>query len=193
MEDVQLCQVCGVVKPLKAFKRVDKEKVYVFKTCMSCYDRRRRLKARKRFLELYGGICVCCGQADPRFLSIDHINNDGYKHRERIDDRDILTMAARHHRPDIFQILCFNCNMGKERNGGVCPHKAEPLEEYLAKIDKILDTNRWSAASKTSRGEGLIPIRKQKTIDQKQKVIELMSNLSKEEMIDLLARLGGSS
>jgi hypothetical protein len=25
---------------------------------------------------------------------------------------------------DTFQVLCFNCNIGRERNGGMCPHKA---------------------------------------------------------------------
>lgn len=24
---------------------------------------------------------------------------------------------------DRYQLLCFNCNCGRHRNGGVCPHK----------------------------------------------------------------------
>jgi hypothetical protein len=26
--------------------------------------------------------------------------------------------------PDGFQTLCFNCNVGKYKNGGVCPHQS---------------------------------------------------------------------
>jgi hypothetical protein len=25
--------------------------------------------------------------------------------------------------PPEFQILCFNCNLGRSRSGGVCPHE----------------------------------------------------------------------
>ena len=27
--------------------------------------------------------------------------------------------------PEGFQVLCFNCNCGKEINKGVCPHKSK--------------------------------------------------------------------
>jgi ABC-type uncharacterized transport system substrate-binding protein len=33
---------------------------------------------------------------------------------------------ARNGYPSGFQILCMNCNHGKSRNGGVCPHQRVP-------------------------------------------------------------------
>lgn len=97
--------------------------------------------ARKHYQDLrdqafmaYGGYrCSCCGETERLFLSIDHINNDGAEHRRSIKKgngkRAGLTMYAwlvRNGLPPGFQVLCMNCNMGKHRNGGVCPHKATP-------------------------------------------------------------------
>ena len=67
--------------------------------------------------------CVCCDELELRFLTVDHVNNDGARHRKVIGKRDINTWLVNHNFPTGFQILCWNCNMGKARNGGVCPHK----------------------------------------------------------------------
>ena len=33
----------------------------------------------------YGGYeCACCGEAEPLYLSIDHVNNDGAQHRKEL-------------------------------------------------------------------------------------------------------------
>ncbi len=37
---------------------------------------------RTQVINSYGGSCVCCGETELVFLSIDHINNDGDKHRK---------------------------------------------------------------------------------------------------------------
>lgn len=75
----------------------------------------------------YGGYrCACCGETEPKFLSIDHVNNDGAAHRReipRLQGKKIYSWLIENGFPKDFQILCMNCNWGKARNNGVCPHK----------------------------------------------------------------------
>lgn len=75
----------------------------------------------------YGGYkCACCGETEPSFLSIDHMNNDGYKLRKAQTQGSgvrILGWLKKHGYPEGYQILCMNCQHGKARNGGVCPHQ----------------------------------------------------------------------
>jgi len=72
----------------------------------------------------YGGYrCKCCGEDREQFLSLDHVNNDGAAHRKVIDRRKLYKWLQREGYPPGFQVLCMNCNFGKARNGGVCPHQ----------------------------------------------------------------------
>ncbi len=74
--------------------------------------------------EAYGGYrCACCGETISQFLSLDHIDNDGAEHRRRIDRRKIYKWLRDNGFPPGYQILCMNCNFGKARNGGICPHE----------------------------------------------------------------------
>jgi hypothetical protein len=66
--------------------------------------------------------CVCCGEKEVRFLTIDHINNDGKNHRKEIRGQ-IAVWLKKNNYPQGFQTLCFNCNCGKSINKGICPHK----------------------------------------------------------------------
>ena len=78
-------------------------------------------------LGAYGRICVCCGEQQVKFLSIDHVNEDGKDHRRK---KGQSAGWWRHVRdqgfPADFQILCYNCNIGKYRNGGIRPHRERP-------------------------------------------------------------------
>ena len=92
--------------------------------------RSRRKAERDRAFAAYGGfVCKCCGETQPLFLSLDHINNDGGEFRKNELGR--RTMAGYHtyvwlrkngYPPDI-QVLCMNCQHGKRMNNGVCPHQ----------------------------------------------------------------------
>lgn len=95
--------------------------------------RRSNKKAKLAALAHYGTSCACCGEADYRFLTIDHINNNGAAHRREIFGSE--TGGARFYRwtrnngfPDDLQTLCYNCNMARAKFGGICPHKI-PLDE----------------------------------------------------------------
>lgn len=72
----------------------------------------------------YGGYrCACCGETQPAFLSIDHVNGDGCKHRKSIGrGTSIYAWLRNNGYPAGFQVLCHNCNHGRHINGGVCPH-----------------------------------------------------------------------
>lgn len=95
----------------------------------SLAERSRRQNAvnKERVYQAYGGyVCACCGETEPAFLSIDHVNNDGYKQRKK----GIQGSGGRIYRwlisnnfPPGYQVLCMNCQHGKARNNGVCPHK----------------------------------------------------------------------
>ena len=86
------------------------------------YQRDYRAKVRERVLLLYGGSCVCCGEAGLPFLTFDHVNGGGSKERRvtGMTGSTFYLSLLKKHREDI-QVLCFNCNCAKW-NYGVCPH-----------------------------------------------------------------------
>jgi len=73
----------------------------------------------------YGGYrCACCGEGEPMFLTLDHINNGGSKQRRQLGaGSQIFVWLRKRGYPPGFQVLCSNCNLGRHRNGGTCPHK----------------------------------------------------------------------
>ena len=79
-------------------------------------------------------VCACCAEGIYDFLCIDHINGDGAKHRRKLvnEKTSIYTWLVENHFPIGFQVLCYNCNLGK-RNKKDCPHllksKGDPLQK----------------------------------------------------------------
>lgn len=86
------------------------------------YKRRRR----SMVYGYYGDKCACCGETQFEFLSIDHIDGGGTKHREQehIRGTGIIDWLLKHGLPDGFQVLCHNCNQAKGYYGK-CPHQEE--------------------------------------------------------------------
>ena len=83
----------------------------------------RRLRQKALCYDHYGRICKCCGESQERFLTLDHVNNDGNIHRQTLSGGDKLYQwAIKEAFPESLQTLCWNCQMGKMFNGGVCPH-----------------------------------------------------------------------
>lgn len=111
-----------------------------FKNRVPLSDRAALLKARGLACKMknklaafraYGGVfCACCEEPHHECLSIDHINNDGARHRRAIcgkdrtepKNREIYLWLKINGYPDGFQVLCLNCNNAK-RTHPVCPHK----------------------------------------------------------------------
>lgn len=67
--------------------------------------------------------CACCGENNIKFLTIDHINNEGHKHRKEIKGQILIYWLIKNNLPEGFQILCYNCNCAKPHNNNICPHK----------------------------------------------------------------------
>ncbi|MDE1814796.1 MAG: hypothetical protein KGI05_09085 [Thaumarchaeota archaeon] len=69
--------------------------------------------------------CQCCGESILILLTIEHDNQDGAKHRHEgiHSGSDLINWLIRNNFPEGFSVLCSTCNVGKYRNGGICPHK----------------------------------------------------------------------
>lgn len=98
--------------------------------CQRCIDRaktyarRRRIDDKRAVFAHYGDMCVCCGEVEPAFLAIDHIDGDGSTHRRSLGNlrREFYTWIRKNGYPDWLQILCHNCNTAKHFLGA-CPHE----------------------------------------------------------------------
>lgn len=83
-----------------------------------------RNELRSAALAAYGNKCACCGETEPMFLAIDHINGGGNQHRKFMHKRDISIWLRDNNYPPGFQVLCHNCNMAKAYYG-ICPHQSK--------------------------------------------------------------------
>lgn len=103
-------------------------------TCEACCRAGAERKARVRaaVLAAYGGRCACCGEDETRFLTIDHVNNDGATHRREIGSGALYWWLAKNGYPAGYRLLCWNCNCGRALNGGICPH-----EEHSAVVEPL--------------------------------------------------------
>lgn len=95
-------------------------------------ERTAREARKRRVLRAYGGCCECCKEANPAFLTIDHVHSDGKQHRAEL--RAAGTTIYRwledsgFPQDGRFRILCFNCNIARHHNGGACPHTSRPTD-----------------------------------------------------------------
>lgn len=88
------------------------------------YSRETYKKLRKKLIAGYGSKCVCCGETEPDFLELDHVNGGGASEYRKNPPLNVYRRLVREHFPEGYQLLCSNCNLGRWRNGGLCPHKS---------------------------------------------------------------------
>lgn len=137
-------RICSMCKQPNVFTPSEEKRKWRGGYCAPCktkYNREWRSKnpekhreARRRWyqakraavIEHYGGRCVCCGESEPAFLALDHINGDGNKDRNEHGTRSWYLVARRGY-PVTFQLLCHNCNMAKSWLK-VCPHQSGATE-----------------------------------------------------------------
>lgn len=116
----EVCGRCLAVPPVPGKRR-----------CQACADRdseetkRQHREHREAAIAAYGGNCRCCGESTYEFLSLDHIDGGGSKHRRELGNRNIYDwLHANNYPPIALQVLCHNCNLAKGFYGA-CPHEAE--------------------------------------------------------------------
>lgn len=99
----------------------------VFRENENAYQRQRTALLKAEFIAAYGGVCTCCGESEPAFLTCDHVNGRPVEHPRRGHGGVRLYAAAkREGYPATYTVLCFNCNSAKGIYG-VCPHQLARL------------------------------------------------------------------
>ena len=84
-----------------------------------------RQKIKIKIFSHYGWKCACCGETRKEFLTIDHINGGGTKHRKETGGGlGFYYWLIRNGFPKEYRTLCMNCNfaLGKYK---YCPHERE--------------------------------------------------------------------
>ncbi len=128
------CNSCGGIFPATAEFFYQQPGPDGVRRCMSECIRCRRSKSkitldrqRAECFDHYGRECACCGETEPLFLTLDHVENNGADHRREIgkDGNALTRWLIANDFPDGFQTLCRNCNWGKFANGGTCPHQVK--------------------------------------------------------------------
>jgi predicted restriction endonuclease len=109
------------------YKRKDEE--------LSLKAKDRNAKKRTLVLEAYGGRCICCGESEPKFLTIDHISGGGRASGSRRSGTNLYTRLINENFPEGYQILCWNCNCSKGHKGG-CPHQGYIMPPPKSRPDK---------------------------------------------------------
>ncbi len=93
--------------------------------CLKCKSKNNKRgkenyqKVKSECIQSYGEKCVCCGETNIKYLQLDHINNDGGKHRNEIGAGiNVLKWAKKNSFPKSLQLLCANCHQAKTIYGG---------------------------------------------------------------------------
>lgn len=93
-------------------------------------DKERRFLLKLEVLQHYGGArCACCGETTIGFLTIDHTDDSGGAHRKETKCKGsaYYRWLKSHNFPQLpIVVMCYNCNVGRFRNSGICPHKWQP-------------------------------------------------------------------
>ena len=86
------------------------------------YAKKYRLDLKLKAIKQYGGKCLCCGETELAFMTIDHINGGGNKHRKTMRAMSFYRWLEKNNYPTGYQTLCWNCNAAKGLFG-TCPHQ----------------------------------------------------------------------
>ncbi len=113
-----LCQSCGERPPVPRLLH-----------CQPCLNEGRarsilrRAQMRQLVLDGYGSRCACCGESEPDFLNLDHVNGQS---GDRESEYATYRQAIKEGFPPTFRLLCWNCNCGREKNKDRrCPHETK--------------------------------------------------------------------
>jgi hypothetical protein len=125
------CSKCKIEKNSTEFVKRYDERKKIFAWCKKCHNKTSKdLVQYKRIvcIEHYtqGKFeCGCCGEKNIKFLTIDHINNDGGLERKSLKNSyfKFFNEIIKNKFPTTIQISCYNCNCARAKYNGICPHK----------------------------------------------------------------------
>lgn len=121
--ETKQCAACGQVKDAAAFTTLKSSKDGLRGTCRVCESGAYQ-KIRWEVLCHYSNgspECACCGETQPEFLSIDHVNGGGNQHRKSFN-LPIYKLLKKEGLPEGYRVLCHNCNQAIGYHG-YCPHE----------------------------------------------------------------------
>ena len=102
--------------------------------CQKCIDRfaerykQLKISALRAYSDSEVPKCSCCGEIDIAFLTLDHVNGGGSKHRKQLRAEGgtsfyhVLAKTGYPRDPPL-RVLCMNCQFGILIGHGVCPHR----------------------------------------------------------------------
>lgn len=108
-----LCPKCGEARDSEAI------------TCSTCrkIQRDKQVARWDAIFAYYGQLCICCGETERAFLTVDHVNGDGADWRNT-GKANLQALVIAEGFPEKYQVLCWNCNCAKGMRGG-CPHQKQ--------------------------------------------------------------------
>lgn len=122
------CRKCGAKKSTQHYrknreKKLQEAKAYRLRNAekLRRVDKVKRDRIRAECLIAYGSCCSCCGETEPEFLTLEHINRDGAAHREKVGQWVYGDLKRRGWPNDGYTLLCWNCNCAT-KDGKLCPH-----------------------------------------------------------------------
>lgn len=79
---------------------------------------------KSEVIKAYGSQCACCGESNPLFLSIDHIDGGGQEDRKKYGRGRVFYQHLKSigYPKDNYRLLCHNCNASLGHYG-YCPHR----------------------------------------------------------------------
>lgn len=99
------------------------------KRCHTTKTKKHHKNKRLKALQHYSGreipVCQCCQENLIEFLTFDHVNGGGNKHRQTIGSKDLVHWLTKEGYPPGFRVLCQNCNSSLGFHG-YCPHRNLP-------------------------------------------------------------------
>ncbi len=125
----KICTECGkelLISKFRVYIEKRNGKTYTRTTCIKCerkYQNERNLNLKLQVINHYGSRCSCCDESNIDLLVMDHVNGGGTKQVEELGGHhNFYRWLVRNNFPPGYQVLCWNCNDGREVSGGICPH-----------------------------------------------------------------------
>jgi hypothetical protein len=86
------------------------------------WSKESNIALKKEVIAAYGGACKCCDEDIFEFLTIDHVDGGGRKHRQELGMTLYKWLKKNGFPQEGFRLLCIDCNFSLGKYG-YCPHE----------------------------------------------------------------------